>query len=183
MRKTVSKCFWAWEFEKEENWINQMAAKGLVLVKVHFPLYTFEECTPGEYTVRLELLYNLPGHPESREYIRFIEETGAEYLGSVTRWVYFKKKTTQGTFDLYSDNSSRLKHLNRILALLGIISILPICAGLGNISIYFSTNIDANFMNLIYSIPCLGVGLFIVYGFLSVLSKKSKLQKQQNLFE
>lgn len=183
MKKTMIKCFWAWDFEKEENWLNQMAAKGLALVTINFPIYTFEECTPGEYNVRLEFLDNLPIHTESQRYIKFLEETGAEYLGSVTRWVYFRKKTTHGTFDLYSDNASRLKHLNRILLLLGIIIILPICVGFSSVSCYLYNNTDATFTNLICAILSLCTGLFIGYGFLNVLLKKRKLQKQQNLFE
>ena len=29
-RKTIRKWFWVWEFEKEENWLNEMAANGWV---------------------------------------------------------------------------------------------------------------------------------------------------------
>lgn len=84
-----------------------MAQKGLALVSVGFCTYTFEECVPSEYSVRLELLENPPVHPKSRHYIEFLEETGAEYLGSTARWAYFRKKT--GEFKLFSDNVSRMK--------------------------------------------------------------------------
>ena len=30
-RKTVRKWFWAWDFEKEEEWLNDMAMSGWVL--------------------------------------------------------------------------------------------------------------------------------------------------------
>ena len=32
MRKVIRKWFWAWNFEKEEEWLNEMSAKGLALV-------------------------------------------------------------------------------------------------------------------------------------------------------
>lgn len=180
MRKKVVKWFWAWDFEKEEKWLNEMAAKGLVLVAVGFCQYTFEECSPDEYSVRLELLENVPAHAESENYIEFIEQTGAEYLGSIMRWVYFRRKTDNGEFDLYSDNASRIKHLNRILALLGVACILNICIGFGNIGIHFGTGFTIS-SNI--GIINLSLGIFLAYGCLRVLFKKRKLIKQQRLFE
>ena len=63
-RKMVRKWFWAWEFDKEEQWLNDMAAQGLALVDVGFCRYEFEECPPGEYQIRLELLENDDDIPE-----------------------------------------------------------------------------------------------------------------------
>ena len=34
MRQVIHKVFWAWESEKEQAWLNDMAAKGLALVAV-----------------------------------------------------------------------------------------------------------------------------------------------------
>ena len=86
MRRTIRKLFWVWDFDQEEKWLNEMAAKGLRLVAVGFCRYVFEEGRPGEYHIRLELLENWPTSPEGARYIRFVEETGAEYIGSVMRW-------------------------------------------------------------------------------------------------
>ena len=36
MRKVIHKWFAAWNFDKEERWLNEMAAKGLGLVSVGF---------------------------------------------------------------------------------------------------------------------------------------------------
>lgn len=179
MRRTIHKWFWAWSFDKEEKWLNEMAAKGLVLVAIGFCKYTFDDCMPGEYNVRLELLENVPVHAESQQYIKFLEDTGAEYLGSVMRWGYFRKKTDDGEFDLYSDNPSRIVHLNRILTLIGIVGGLNIFAGVSSISRYFVVGRDGSFMGIIN----LCLGLFVAYGFVQVFLKKRKLKKQQNLFE
>ena len=66
MRTTVRKWFWGWDFDKEEAWLNEMAAKGLALVSVGLGRYEFEETEPREYRVAMELLEHLPTHPESR---------------------------------------------------------------------------------------------------------------------
>lgn len=180
MRKTVRKWFWAWDFDKEEKWLNDMAAKGLALVSTGFCRYTFEDCTPGEYNVRIELLDNLPGSAESQQYIKFIEDTGAEWIGSYMRWVYFRRKTDNGEFNLYSDTPSRIKHLNRVLFLLVTIGILEISIGLINITMSLGSGLK---LNLISGLLCLAVGLLLAYGCLRLNLKKKKLIKQQSLFE
>jgi hypothetical protein len=37
----LSLLFWVWDFDKEEKWLNEMAAKGLSLVSVGFYKYEF----------------------------------------------------------------------------------------------------------------------------------------------
>ena len=70
-----------------------MAAQGWHLISVKYPTYEFEQGEPGAYNIRLELFGILASkHEESRQYISFVEDTGAEYIGSVLRWVYFRKK-------------------------------------------------------------------------------------------
>lgn len=180
MRKTITKLFWAWNYDKEEKWLNEMAAKGLALIAVGYCRYTFEECRPGEYNVRLELLENVPTALESTQYIRFIEESGAEYLGSVMRWVYFRRKTDDREFHLYSDYTSRIKHLNRLLALIGVVCVINILIGLSNSFIFLVRN---NKPNLLLGIISLSLGLFLALGYVRVFKKKRTLKKLQNLYE
>ena len=101
-RKTVRKWFWVWDFDKEERWLNEMALQGWVLDGVGFCTYHFKKCEPGEYAVRLEM------RPHDESYIAFMEETGAEFVGRFTMWIYFRKKVEDGAFDLYSDIDSKI---------------------------------------------------------------------------
>ena len=50
------KLFWVWQWQKEENWINAMAAKGLLLTEVGFCRYEFEEGEPGAYQYCMQML-------------------------------------------------------------------------------------------------------------------------------
>ena len=106
MRQVIHKLFLGWNYEKEEAWLNEMSAKGQHLVSVGLCRYEFEEGEPGEYTYRYELLQNPPPHPEGIEYIQFVEDMGAEHIGSMEGWAYFRKKTSEGEFNLFSDNAS-----------------------------------------------------------------------------
>ena len=54
-RKKVRRVFFVWDFEKEERWLNEMALSGWLLDKIGFCSYEFIRCTPGEYTIRLEM--------------------------------------------------------------------------------------------------------------------------------
>jgi len=116
MTKKMHKLFFAWDFEKEEKWLNEMSAMGLHLVGVGFMTYHFEEGAPGEYTVRLQMLERWPSSAQSTQYIKFVEETGAEHVGTLLRWVYFRKRISEGEeFELFSDIDSRIRHIGRLL--------------------------------------------------------------------
>ncbi len=179
MRKTVRKWFWVWDFDKEEQWLNEMAAKGLALVGAGFCRYEFEECIPGEYQVRLELLENHLNHAESQQYIRFIEETGAEQIGSWFRWVYFRKKTADGPFDLYSDLESRIKHLKRIIALVLPLSLANLMIGFANVGNAIANHIwiaKVGYLNLI-------VGALGCMGAWKLAKKRKRLEADAQIFE
>ncbi len=110
MRETMTKYrwFWVWDFEKEERWLNEMAADGWALLEVGFCRYVFEKTESNEYTIRMEM------HQADDDYIAFMEDTGAQYIGRVVQWIYFRKRSELGSFDIFSDLDSRLSHLCRI---------------------------------------------------------------------
>lgn len=179
MKKIIYRWYWAWSFDKEEKWLNEMAAKGLCLDSVSFCRYVFKDCEPGEYNIRLQFLKHWPRHPESEAYVSFIEETGAEHIGSVTRWVYFRKKTKDGSFELFSDTATRIRHLQRLQSLCAVLSIANLYNGIYN-----------TFLYLQYHNPWLLIGLFafflgllIGFGFLRISRIRRRLLRDQMLFE
>jgi hypothetical protein len=105
---------WRWisDYEKEEKWLNEMAAKGMSLYSFFFGKYTFEETEPGKYIYQIELLENFPTSPESVAYLRFLEDTGVVCVASVFRWVYLRKEAASGPFELYTDIDSKIKRLS-----------------------------------------------------------------------
>jgi Protein of unknown function (DUF2812). len=180
IKKVIHKWFFVWDFDKEEKWLNEMSAIGLHLTDVGVCRYVFEEGTPGEYECRLELLDNVPSHPKSTAYIRFLEDTGAEYIGNVTRWAYFRRKTGDGAFDLFSDLDSRIRHLNRIIAMLIPVFILNIINAFSNFARYPSHPASS-----VFSIACLCffLSLILGYGIFKIYLKKNRLQKERALHE
>ncbi|MCL2172181.1 MAG: DUF2812 domain-containing protein [Candidatus Bathyarchaeota archaeon] len=118
------------DYEKEEKWLNKMAAKGLAMTAYTFCRYTFEECIPGEYIYRIEYLEHNINHPESVRYVRFLSENGVEHVDTYFRWVYFRKKAAEGDFKIYSDLTSRIKHYQRISQLWLVIGCMNLFLGL-----------------------------------------------------
>ena len=123
MKHTVRRLFFVWNFEKQINWLNEMSKKGLHLTDVDFGKFVFEDGAPGEYAYRMEWLKEWPGHPRSVAYIHFLEEAGVEYVGSFKKWAYFRKKASEGAFDLFSDLDSRISHIKRLMTL--VLCLLP----------------------------------------------------------
>lgn len=179
MRKIIHKLFWAWDFDKEEKWLNEMSAKGLRLVSVGFNKYEFELCTPGEYAVRLEFLDHWPSNPESEQYIKFIEDSGAKQVGSYGRWVYFQKNTSDGDFELFSDNGSKIKHLKRILIFIGALGLLNLYLAAYNLWFFYSYESYANLIG----IPNILVFLLAAFGFWRLFRKMRRLEKERRIFE
>ena len=179
MRKIIHKWFWIWDFDKEEKWLNEMAAKGLALVSAGFCKYEFEDSIPGEYKVCLQLLDKMPHHPESQKYIEFMEETGAEHVGSFTRWVFFRKKASEGDFNLFSDNASRVSYLTSILGFISLIVAMNLLIGLENLAIAIFAESAGNYLGFLN----LAIGLFGLPGTIKLWKKRNRIKKESQLFE
>lgn len=118
-------------YEKEEIWLNNMAAQGWHCVDYVFGRYTFEKGKPGEYIYRLQLLEYHPTHAKSTGYLEFLKEAGVEVIAFHVRWVYLRKKTEDGPFELFSDKESRISHYKRIIFMLLPIALMNLLFGLG----------------------------------------------------
>ena len=180
MRTTIRKWFWAWEFDKEEKWLDEMSAQGKVLVSARYATYEFEDCVPGEYAVRLEMLEHDPASEEGKQYIAFVEETGAEYVGHVMKWVYFRKKTADGPFELHGDNATRIKHLGSIIRLLKPLMALNVGMGVYNLCIGIGLN---SVVNVVCAGASAAVAVLLYRGMVKLNEKKKQLEKDAQLFE
>jgi len=186
----MRRALWKWfiNYEKEERWLNEMSARGFALTDFFFCRYTFEDSLPGEYTYRIELLEHIPSHPESQRYINFLEENSAEHIASWHRWVYFRRKSEDGPFYIYSDIDSRIAHYKRVGTLYLCVGIAEICVGAGQLGIIHS-NIKYGYpftwfsMNLfiLALLWSLGAVLLLMW---NRLRKRNKVLKQEkNVWE
>lgn len=167
-------------FEKEERWINKMASKGLNFVDYSFVKYRFEEGVPGEYIYRLLLLEEMPSHPESQVYLKFLEETGVECVSTYFRWIYLRKKACDGPFEIYTDLSSKIKHFKRIIYLLG--TILLVNVGLVISNVIIGINLDSP-VNIYIPIINLLAAVILTPPTLSYLKNVKRMERENQLHE
>ncbi len=164
--KTIRRLFWVWEFEKEERWLNEMAIEGWALQSVGWCRYTFERTEPGEYTIRLEM------HGRDEEYLDFMRESGAEFVGRVIQWIYFRKRAALGAFDLFSDLDSRIDHLTRIGKMLQAV-------GMANLLIGGVNVINGSGIGLINLL----LATVLMYGLGRISGKREEMEKERQLHD
>lgn len=122
-RKTIHRWIWVWDFEKEERWLNEMAMEGWVLGSVDFCTYHFIKCEPGQYIIRMELV------PSNKDYLDFIQDIGAECIGRMVKWCYFRRAVEMGPFDLLVGIDAKIDHLERISKMLRVVCLANIALG------------------------------------------------------
>ncbi|MFC6652274.1 DUF2812 domain-containing protein [Paenibacillus rhizoplanae] len=181
------------DFEKEEAWLNEMSAKGLALVEYSWARYVFEESAKGEYIYRLELLEKDP--KEESDYLQFMEETGAERVPAGApakakrtlinqRWVIFRRKASEGPFQIYSDADSKIKHYQRIYKVYLSLAFLELIIGSLNIMlIMLNTSSNIYKINLTVGVSVVILGLFFVWLSLPVRRKILRLQQEKLIRE
>lgn len=174
-----------YDHEKEERFLNDMSKRGLALTKYRWGRYMFQDAPKGEYIYRLELLEYPVNHPESKKYIEFMEDTGAEFVTSFNGWAYFRKKASEGKFDIFTDVESRLKHYKRIMNVIFIVTLINLALGVLNLSMgYLNISSGINKINLYVSIFSLSVGSILLLFFLLPLRKKVlHLEKEKAIRE
>lgn len=112
--------------DEEQEWLKKMCLKGWDFKKFFLGFYTFEQCEPGEYSYQIDLLDSWSGDKD--DYVVFMEEAGVEVVGQWWRWVWLKKRTTDGPFEMYTDKESKITHYSKIKRFFAIAVIMELVA-------------------------------------------------------
>lgn len=186
MKHIVRKAFF--DYEKEENWLNEMSMKGLHLSDYSWCKYTFEDGAEGEYIYRIELLDNLAYHPVSQKYLQFLEENTVEHVASYMRWVYLRKKASEGKFEVYTDIESRIKYYKKVNNFWLTLALAEISIGISNISIAninraVESAVNASSLNWILGSLCMLLGIVFVLVSMPLRRKIRRLKREAKLHQ
>jgi len=109
--------FWAWEDEKEEAYLREMALDGWHFQSVIPPgYYTFEKGISRNDFYRLDFLSN---YKDKEIYLQLFEDAGWNHVGEFGRWQYFRKTAMDDeVLEIFTDNESKQKKYGRILLFL-----------------------------------------------------------------
>ncbi len=127
-----NKWFWAWQDDKEEAWLSEMAQEGLHLENVSLGRYKFRKGEPANYVYRLDCQSLRSKDKES--YLQLFEDTGWEHVGEMSGWMYFRIKASGGeSQEIFSDAESKTGKYQRVM--LYLVIFLPIMLMLRPITI------------------------------------------------
>jgi len=121
--KRAVRIFWAWQDEREEQWLRHLAKQGWHLQHVNFLVYTFTPGEPRDMVYKLD--YQQLKKGDRSEYAGIFKAAGWELVCDFANWHYFRIPAQVGyDFDIFSDSESRAAKYRRLLGVLVIF--LPI---------------------------------------------------------
>ena len=139
-----------------------------------------------DYIYRLELLKESPTSIESKVYIKFMEEAGVECVSTYVAWVFFRKKASEGIFDLYSDYDSRIKHYKRVSNILIMVVIVNFISAMFNLITVFLIGSERGIYSNVLYVSVISWVIIIIF-FLPVIisysEKIHKMKKEKQLYE
>ena len=102
------------EYEKEEQWLNEMAREGWNLTAVGLCRYIFRRSTPGEYIYKLDIVERTASDEVKESYFNFLTECDIRIVGEFKDWLYLQKRAADGPFDMKDDTYAKLRTVNKV---------------------------------------------------------------------
>jgi hypothetical protein len=166
--------FWAWQDEKEEQWLADMAQHGLHLVTVSpFGIYHFRQGEPGNYIYRLD--FQAMKAKDRESYLQLFQDAGWEHVGDMGGWVYFRH-VLDGTEipEIFSDLESKIGKYQRLMTFLVIfLPIMVVLMPRGALVDRYGS------MFVIFEILKTALVVLFAYAFLRVGLRINQLKKKQ----
>lgn len=114
MKRVMHRLFWAWDFDREEDWLNAWAARGLALVDVCGIRYVFEEGAPGSTSTVWSCWSIRRAAPRGRCYLDFLRDLDIECVGTYGRWAYLRRRAMARPSTCSPTSTPRSRILRRI---------------------------------------------------------------------
>ena len=183
MKHIVHKAYW--DYEKEEQWLNEMSHKGLALEDYSWCRYVFRDAPAGKYIYRIELLDKTGSHYESQKYLKFLEETGIECVATYMRWAFLRKEASLGPFDLYSDIDSKINYYSKVINFWNIFAAMELVIGTMNVLIGLVNGgrYGGLGFNFFLGLPLVGLGVALVKLGDPLRAKIKRLQQERAVQE
>ena len=160
---TKFKWFWAWQDEKEEAWLHEMASQGFHLQAVGIPgSYTFEVGEPRDDYYRMDFITD---RKDYKNYLQLFKDAGWEHLGEMGGWQYFRTRAEGTTIpEIYTDKDSKAQKYQRLITILVVllpifitITTRPLDASSAFAGLYFAGKMIGTFLMLLYVIAMIKI--------------------------
>ncbi len=153
---TKFKLFWAWQDEKEELWLHEMAKQGLHFRSVGAPgLYKFEVGQPRNDYYRMDFITD---RKDYQNYLQLFKDAGWEHLGEMGGWQYFRTQAEGSAIpEIYTDKDSKAQKYQRLIVILIVflpifmtITTRPIDPASPFVDLYFAGKMIGAFLMILY---------------------------------
>lgn len=169
--KKVFKLFWAWEEDKECDWLREMSNKGWHL-KAFNMIHYFEKGEPKDYVYNID--WKSTANVDIDEYITIFGDLGWEHVTEFFGYQYFRTESGKEIApSIYSDNTSKIekfKGLRRVIIIGGILNVYNL------FNLNFILDIRKFSFHTILNILVISVTLLIVFGFYKINNKIKELE-------
>lgn len=98
--------------DKETQWLNEMSQKGWAMTGFFAGFYRFEPCEKGKYSYQID--FGNEFFSVSDDYREFMSDSDIEIIQSGGFWVFLRKLSSEGEFQLYTDVDSQIEHYKKI---------------------------------------------------------------------
>ena len=155
MRRVFYNLFWMWQLEKEEQWLNEMANHGYLLVHPGKIRYEFDEVERGMNKVKIQFLTGSRYNKKNEDYFRFLEDVDIHFVGAVPMlgscvcYFTYESSLEQSAIEFFSDIDSRIKY-HRLMCVYMIIA--SIIIGLGSALNIYMAMLPNNFNRVLNGI-------------------------------
>ena len=107
---------WFADFDKEEEWLNNMSGNGWCLWNTNGYIYRFKKSEPGEFIFQID--FDEDWVNDGREdYVNYRSSCGDNFLHEIDSRIYWKRKASDGTFENGGNGVAKLKIANKAFSL------------------------------------------------------------------
>ncbi|MWV43141.1 DUF2812 domain-containing protein [Paenibacillus sp. HJL G12] len=171
---------WAWNYEKEEQWINELSEQGLHLKKPGLFTSLFSYDPSVRYTYGMDYQPELRTSSKLQDYFDLYQDAGWEHITSYKGvWHYFRREWNPGERPrLYTDRESlvvQYKKLQRVIGLLLLLNLVIFSVNMANLFSRFSSSL----WGIILPVMAIYIILFGLLGY-GYVKMGNKIKKQAN---
>ena len=189
MRSRFHKLFMIWELDREESWINDMAAHGYALVHAGHFTFEFDDTEPGKYIYRSLFLNGSAESSQNKDYYRFLDEMGIEmvhgirYPGNCVVYVRALREDYPNGIELYSDIDSKINYENALRWYLLGIAILMLFVAAYNIFAAFLPYNSLMLVNIGGAVFMAALAAASMINFVKRCNRIRELRKEREIHE
>lgn len=168
----IFKWWWAWDYEKIENWLETMELSGLRLVETRYNgvLFYFERCNPTKARYCIDYQNKL-----TPDYLTIINDDGWKLHQIGMGWYILRKEYEAERPNLYSDFEgliARNKSLLTIITVLFMVEVICISR-----LIFDAYKYPGNENIAVTSIVCVGIVAFFAFIYTNLILQIVKFKK------